>query len=49
MNSQGIFCPNRDCPAEGQVDQGNIRVHSQKRNCQVVLVLLVSGFLTAGE
>ncbi len=29
MTSQSIFCPNRDCPARGQADQGNIRVHSQ--------------------
>lgn len=31
MNSQETFCPNLDCPARGQVGQGNIGVHSQKR------------------
>jgi transposase-like protein len=30
MDSQGIFCPNLDCPARGQSDQGTIRVHRQK-------------------
>lgn len=29
MDSQGVFCPNLACPARGQRDQGNIRVHSQ--------------------
>lgn len=29
MDSQGVFCPNLACPARGQCDQGNIRVHSQ--------------------
>jgi transposase-like protein len=29
MNSQGVFCPNVACPARGQINQGNIRVHSQ--------------------
>jgi transposase-like protein len=24
------FCPNADCPATGQIDKGNIRVHSRK-------------------
>lgn len=30
MDPQQIFCPNKDCPARGQIGQGNIRVHSQK-------------------
>jgi transposase-like protein len=30
MDSQGVFCPNLACPARGQWDQGNIRVHSQQ-------------------
>src|SRR5579859_385011 len=30
MDSQGVFCPNLDCPARGQRNQGTIRVHSQK-------------------
>ena len=30
MDSHGVFCPNLDCPARGQSDQGTIRVHSQK-------------------
>lgn len=30
MDSQGVFCPNPDCPARGQRDEGNIRVHSQR-------------------
>ena len=29
MDPQPQFCPNLDCPARGQVGQGNIRVHSQ--------------------
>jgi transposase-like protein len=29
MDSQGVFCPSRACPARGQREQGNIRVHSQ--------------------
>ncbi len=29
MDPQTQFCPNLDCPARGQVGQGNIRVHSQ--------------------
>ncbi len=31
MDSRGVFCPNRACPARGQSDHGNIRVHSQRR------------------
>ena len=30
MNPQELFCPNRDCPARGQVGKENIHVHSQK-------------------
>ena len=30
MDSQGVFCPNRACPARGQSEQGNVRVHSQQ-------------------
>ncbi|HYN64299.1 MAG TPA: hypothetical protein VES36_06805 [Candidatus Limnocylindrales bacterium] len=30
MDPQAQFCPNPDCPARGQVGQGNIRVHSHK-------------------
>lgn len=29
MNPKQLFCPNIDCPARGQIGQGNIRVHSQ--------------------
>ncbi len=29
MDPHAQFCPNPDCPARGQVGQGNIRVHSQ--------------------
>lgn len=29
MNPQEIFCPNITCPARGQVNAGNISVHSQ--------------------
>lgn len=32
MDSQTAFCPNPDCPAKGQVDKGNIRLHSQKHH-----------------
>jgi transposase-like protein/IS1 family transposase len=30
MNPQDVFCPNLDCPARGQRQQGNIGIHSQK-------------------
>jgi transposase-like protein len=30
MNPQDIFCPNIDCPARGQIGQGNIGIHSQE-------------------
>jgi len=29
MNPQTVFCPNVECPARGQKDKGNIKVHSQ--------------------
>lgn len=38
MDSSGVFCPNLACPARGQRDQGNIRVHSpreQRYRCTV--------------
>jgi transposase-like protein len=30
MDPQKVFCPNLDCPARGQVGQGNIGVHSHR-------------------
>ena len=30
MDPQSVFCPNPDCPARGQIGQGNIGVHSQQ-------------------
>lgn len=30
MNPAQLFCPNIDCPARGQVGQGNISIHHQK-------------------
>ena len=30
MNPQDIFCLNIACPARGQIDKGNISIHSQK-------------------
>lgn len=30
MNPRELFCPNMDCPARGQVGQGNIHTHSLK-------------------
>jgi transposase-like protein len=30
MDPQTVFCPNWECPARGQVGQGNIGIHSQK-------------------
>ena len=30
MNPQAVWCPNLECPARGQLGQGNIGVHSQK-------------------
>jgi transposase-like protein len=38
MDAQGVFCPHLACPARGQSDQRNIRVHSQRGQryrCQV--------------
>lgn len=38
MRSPDVFCLNKDCPARGQVGQGNIRGHGKKRprfKCQV--------------
>lgn len=31
VDSQTAFCPNPNCPAKGQVNKGNIRIHSQKQ------------------
>src|SRR3982751_6586048 len=30
MDPTTTFCPNRNCPARGQIGQGNIGIHSQK-------------------
>ncbi len=30
MNPEQLFCPNIDCPARGQTNQGNLVIHSQK-------------------
>src|SRR5713101_7338294 len=30
MDPTTTFCPNVACPARGQIDQGNIRIHSRK-------------------
>ena len=30
MNLEQLFCPNIDCPARGQTEQGNVVIHSQK-------------------
>ncbi len=30
MDPTTVFCPNWECPARGQSDQGNIGIHSQK-------------------
>ena len=30
MDPQNVFCPNPECPARGQLGQGNIGIHSQK-------------------
>lgn len=38
MNPQHLFCPNIDCPARGQANEGNITVHSQQEKrcrCQI--------------
>jgi transposase-like protein len=38
MNPQTLFCPNIDCPARGQANQGNIRLHHEQERryrCQV--------------
>lgn len=31
MDPQTTFCPNLDCPARGQIGQGNIHLHSRKK------------------
>lgn len=31
MDPHTTFCPNSDCPARGQVGQGNIQIHSRKQ------------------
>lgn len=34
MNPRELFCPNMGCPARGQVDKGNIHMHSlQEKRC----------------
>lgn len=30
MDPQTVFCPNPDCPARGQVGEGNVGIHSRK-------------------
>ena len=30
MDPQQVFCPNRECPASGQVGKGNLGIHSRK-------------------
>ena len=30
MDPQTVFCPNRACPARGQVGKGNLGIHSRK-------------------
>ena len=30
MDPQQVFCPNWECPARGQLDEGNIGIHSRK-------------------
>lgn len=38
MDPQQVFCPNLDCPARGQVGQGNIGIHSwqeQRYRCHL--------------
>jgi transposase-like protein len=32
VDPQAVFCPNPACPARGQVDKGNIGVHSLKEH-----------------
>ena len=32
MDPQQVFCHNRECPARGQVAEGNIAVHSRKES-----------------
>ncbi|MDQ4076632.1 MAG: hypothetical protein M3220_10355 [Chloroflexota bacterium] len=31
MDPQMVFCPNLECPARGQVGEGNIGIHSRQR------------------
>jgi len=31
IDPQNTFCPNLDCPARGQLGEGNIRIHCRKR------------------
>jgi len=30
MGRSQVFCPNEACPAKGQREKGNIKVHSRK-------------------
>jgi len=30
MDPQAVFCPNSECPARGQIGQGNIGIHSRR-------------------
>jgi transposase-like protein len=30
IDPQSVFCPNLDCPARGQIGEGNIRIHARK-------------------
>jgi len=47
VDPRPVFCHNRDCPARGQIGQGNIGVFSQKDRryiCHVCAPDLVGGF-----
>lgn len=48
MNPESLFCPNIHCPSRGQVQQGNIRVHSQKEKRWWCTVCQTSFAVTKG-
>ena len=47
MDSQAQFCHNVDCPARGQVGQGNIGVHSRQAGRYIVCVDGLASYVTA--
>jgi transposase-like protein len=49
MNLEQLFCPNIDCPARGQAEQGNVVIHSQKEKRCLCTVCEKSFAMTKGS